>query len=1288
MQGKSRIARLGRAAVVTVEHMESRLLFSALAPSSAVLVFNASVPGFTGGGVPSHIDTLTLTLTNTGATPLALSSVTIVQDPADPANESANFHIVNAGSIPAVLAPGGSTQVQLDYTASTANNIQRALLQIQTSDPITPTTDIGLRGLGTNGFFGTNEPSLVNILRANNIPTIVGAGPNDVNASNSQYPIVPDPSSQEVLMPRLIKAGPGPVTITALASFDSAVQPSLRIGYYNPGDPNSTTELFTVAQSDAQTVNPTPLGANAFDPGAKTFSLYGVFPGTSTPNGQPDIHYSEDAFNTLDTAHPHKFRFFPLENADGSVVANAFVVAAEDYNSTAFNSFTNFVGIIRNVQAAPGATGAPVLGLTNPTGVPSSDRLLFSRIQNRNSQDPAGFVDSVHDTGTLTINNSGDQPLVINGLALSDSANWQLVSPPAAGTSIAPGGSLTLTIKFVAQTFPPGLPYNQTNDTATTDGTPVLQAGGVWNGTLAVNTNDPANPTRTVQLVGYWQSVSEHEHEAGAQTLTNLMLGYATNIDNTLSPVFPNSGKTVVPYGQEVLSAYWQRADPTVPVNVLQFAGFSSQYDLTVTPPVATTPKTFWFAKGTTTRNLLLTRAVGYGQTVFPSPSGSPGKLMTASFSPSSAFGFNVDLESSDDSLNLSNSVIAANGRSGHQIRFYPVRDGAGNLVPNTWLMYMDYGFTTFENFDYQDNGYIITNMRPATQAPAPADIQAVGVPGAVSIQWQPVTDATLTGYNVYRSNSPSGTFTKLNGSPIGQAGFVDSSAIGGQPNYYRISAVDTSGESQMAAAQAQPLGTINSTLTSLDINSTIAGSTTIMTPGSAFTVTGAGGDIGGSQLDGLRFVYEQISGNFDAVVQVSSLSQNVLPNSRAGLMVRQSLDAGSQMIFSGATASNGYRFNYRSTVNQLGVFNTVGTVSYPNTWVRLVRQGNQFTTFSSTDGVHWSQTGSVELSLANTLYLGMAVSSHSATSTVTAQFQNFSVAGSQSNAAPPAPTNLQTSATPTAVTLTWAAAVGATSYSVLRLGPGDAAFTQVATSIAGTSFTDTNVLGNATYQYEVISENAGGSSPASTSVSAVVPLSAPATPTNLAADASSGTQVVLTWTASPNADSYDVERLGPGDSGFVQIATGLTAAAFTDTAVTPGATYQYAVRADNSGGSSSFTSPISATLPHKQTFDAVIGKGAAKFVTFTDVDGTLTTIRLSGPGTATVHFSADTISEATVKGALIISGTNVFAASISTANTTGGSALTILAKGGNGAVTVGGITVNGSLKSITGKNT
>ncbi|MDB5332356.1 MAG: hypothetical protein JWP03_3507, partial [Phycisphaerales bacterium] len=1082
MQRKSRSARLGRAAAVVIEHMETRQLFSALVPSNSVLVFNASVPGFTGGGLPSHVDTLTLT--NTGATPLALGSITIVKDPADAADESSRFAITNAGSLPASLAPGASTQVQLDYTASTANNIQRALLQIITNDPITPTTDIGLRGLGTNGFFGTAEPSLVNILRANDIPTIVGAGPNDVNASNSQYPIIPDPSSQEVVMPRLIKAGPGPVTITPLASFNSSVQPSLRIGYYTPGGPNSTTELFTVGKGDSQTVNPTALGATAFDPGSSTFGLYGTFPGTSTSTGQPDIHYSEDSLNVLDTAHPRKFRFFPLENADGSVVANAFVVAAEDYNSTQFNSFTNFVGIIRNVQAAPGATGAPVLGLTNPAGLPASNQLIFSRIQGTNSLDPSGFVDTVHDTGTLTVTNTGDQDLIINGLTLSDAANWTLVSPPAAGTHVAPGKSLTLTIKFIAQTFPPGLPYGQINDTTTTDNTNPLQAGGVWNGTLAISTNDPANPTRTVQLAGYWQKNSEHEEEPGLQTLVNQMLGYSTNINSTEAPVYPNNTTQAVLHGEEVASPYWQRADSSLPVTVVQYEDFSSQFDLTVTPPVETSPQTFWFAQGNSAKlNRLLTRAPGYGQTVLPSPTGGLGKVMTASFSPTTAFGFNVDLESSDDSLNLSNSFVQANHRSGHQIRFYPVRDGAGNIVPNTWLMQMDYAFTSFENFDYQDNGYIITNMRPATQAPAPQDTQAFGVSGAVGIQWQPVTDASLTGYNVYRSSSLNGTYTKLNISPIGQASFTDTSALTGQTNYYRISAVDTSGESQMVGAQAQPLASLNTTLTSVDINSGLAGVTTVVTPGSAFTVTGAGGDIGGTQADGLRFVSEQVTGNFDAMVQVSSLSQNVLPSSRAGLMVRESLDAGSRMVFSGATASNGYRFNYRATTGQLGVFNTVGTVSYPNTWVRLVRQGNQFTSFSSTDGVHWTQTGSVELALANTLYLGMAVSSHSTTATVTAQFQNFAVNGSQANPPPPAPTNLQTTATPTQITLTWAAANGATSYTVLRLGPGDPGFTQVATGVAGTTFVDTSIVPNATYQYEVISESSAGSSPASTPV-------------------------------------------------------------------------------------------------------------------------------------------------------------------------------------------------------------
>ena len=104
---------------------------------------------------------------------------------------------------------------------------QSAIFQVQTSDS---TVSVQLHGLSTSGQFGTDEPSLVQILRANDIPTIVGAGPNDSNYLNSQYPINPDPSSTQVTMPRLVKAGSGPVTITPLASFNASAQPTVRFG--------------------------------------------------------------------------------------------------------------------------------------------------------------------------------------------------------------------------------------------------------------------------------------------------------------------------------------------------------------------------------------------------------------------------------------------------------------------------------------------------------------------------------------------------------------------------------------------------------------------------------------------------------------------------------------------------------------------------------------------------------------------------------------------------------------------------------------------------------------------------------------------------------------------------------------------------------------------------------------------------------------------------------------------------------------------------------------------------
>ena len=121
------------------------------------------------------------------------------------------------------------------------------------------------------------------------------------------------------------------MTIQLLASFNASNQPLLRFGYYTSGDITTKNELFTLNTGDAQTTTPTALGATTFDPGTSEFSLYTIFP-HFLDNGQPRISYSEDALNTWDTAVPRKFRFFPMENADGSVVPNAFVMTVEDNN--------------------------------------------------------------------------------------------------------------------------------------------------------------------------------------------------------------------------------------------------------------------------------------------------------------------------------------------------------------------------------------------------------------------------------------------------------------------------------------------------------------------------------------------------------------------------------------------------------------------------------------------------------------------------------------------------------------------------------------------------------------------------------------------------------------------------------------------------------------------------------------------------------------------------------------------------------------------------------------------
>jgi regulation of enolase protein 1 (concanavalin A-like superfamily) len=157
-----------------------------------------------------------------------------------------------------------------------------------------------------------------------------------------------------------------------------------------------------------------------------------------------------------------------------------------------------------------------------------------------------------------------------------------------------------------------------------------------------------------------------------------------------------------------------------------------------------------------------------------------------------------------------------------------------------------------------------------------------------------------------------------------------------------------------------------------------------------SFTLNAAGQQIYGS-ADAMHFVYQPLSGDGTIVARVVSFPGEV-GYATAGVMIRETLDAGSR---NAKTADWPYYssiyFDLRS--NPAGSTSEPGHVSASlPCWVKLVRSGNSFSSYASSDGNSWVQIGSTQtISMAANVYIGLAANSGSA-SQATATFDNVTV--------------------------------------------------------------------------------------------------------------------------------------------------------------------------------------------------------------------------------------------------------------------------------------------------------
>jgi hypothetical protein len=188
------------------------------------------------------------------------------------------------------------------------------------------------------------------------------------------------------------------------------------------------------------------------------------------------------------------------------------------------------------------------------------------------------------------------------------------------------------------------------------------------------------------------------------------------------------------------------------------------------------------------------------------------------------------------------------------------------------------------------------------------------------------------------------------------------------------------------AFAQSLPSGWASTDVGSVGAAGDASGSS------GAFTVEGAGADIWDS-ADAFRFVYQPLTGDGSIVARVTDV-EYVAAWTKAGVMMRESLSAGSPQATMLVSAGKGLAFQRRRSLNALSV-NTSGGSGVAPYYVKLTRTGDTFTAFKSLNGTTWTAVGSDTIPMAATIYVGLAVSSHGAGSLATAAFDGTAVTAS-----------------------------------------------------------------------------------------------------------------------------------------------------------------------------------------------------------------------------------------------------------------------------------------------------
>jgi fibronectin type 3 domain-containing protein len=435
------------------------------------------------------------------------------------------------------------------------------------------------------------------------------------------------------------------------------------------------------------------------------------------------------------------------------------------------------------------------------------------------------------------------------------------------------------------------------------------------------------------------------------------------------------------------------------------------------------------------------------------------------------------------------------------------------------------------------------------TPTSAPSLLTSSAIPGSVTLNWQPVAGATS--YKVYRGTT-SGSYTLIASSVVTNS-YQDSTVSNGSTYYYVVKASNGSDSANSNESPIRPIGTF--LLTSADDASTT--SLRIVWP----TATGA------TSYD---IIYGTSSGNYTETV-TNQVSPAIISGLATGtiyyvkVVAKNTVGSGTSVNSDELSATTGFGAPTNLKAQSL----SSGTVSL--NW-KAITGASSYKVFRGTNSGSYtllsdtvaSNTYTDSTAVDGTVYFYVVQASDGTTDSANSNEATIkSIATSVISSVSPS--------SATSMTIQWPALAGSDSYDI-KYGTTSGTYSNTLTGVSS-PYLLSGLTAATTYYFILVAKNTTGpgTTQTSTEVSAKTSTSAPST---LVATATTG-QIALTWTAAANATNYNIYR-GTSTGNYTQIASAITPTNYTDTTITDGTIYFYAVKAFN-GSESAFSNESSA---------------------------------------------------------------------------------------------------------------